>query len=117
MEEDSAAAAVDPAGDVWAGSFLLLAPEDNVLICVRSLPHGAVVLVEGVTISLSSAIPLGHKIARVALAVGDKVYRYGFPIGTMTAAAAPGAHVHHHNLASDYIAAHGRATVRQEKGA
>lgn len=99
-----------------AGGFLLLAPEDNILICVQSLPRGAVVEVEGVPVALPDAIEVGHKVARVALAVGDKVFRYGFPIGTMTASAQPGDHVHSHNLASDYLPAHGRDAVRKETG-
>ncbi len=99
-----------------AGGFLLLAPEDNILICVQSLPRGAVVDIEGAAVALRDAIDVGHKVARVALAVGDKVFRYGFPIGTMTASAAPGDHVHNHNLASDYLPAHGRDAVRKETG-
>lgn len=99
-----------------SGGFLLLAPEDNILICVKSVPQGAVVDIEGAAVSLRAAIEVGHKVARIALAAGDKVFRYGFPIGTMTASAAPGDHVHHHNLASDYLPAHGRDAVRKEAG-
>lgn len=96
--------------------FLLLAPEDNILICVQSVPRGEVVEIEGATVALREAIDVGHKVARVPLAAGDKVLRYGFPIGTMTAAAAPGDHVHNHNLVSDYLPAHGRDAVRKETG-
>jgi hypothetical protein len=35
--------------------------------------------------------------------VGEVVLKYGAPIGSMTEAAAVGAHVHLHNLKSDYI--------------
>lgn len=109
MENESA----EPAFDRYGG-FLLLAPEDNVLICVKSVPCGAVVEIEGAAVALREAVDVGHKIARVALARGDKVFRYGFPIGTMTTSAAPGDHVHHHNLASDYLPAHGRDAVSKE---
>ena len=105
---------VNPAVDF--GGFLLLDPEDNILICVKSVHRGAVVEIEGAAIALRDAIDVGHKIARVALAKGDKVFRYGFPIGTMTACARPGDHIHHHNLASDYLPAHGRDGVRKEAG-
>lgn len=88
--------------------FLLLDARDNILICVRSVPQRTVIMWEGEPITLSEDIALGHKIARYALAVGDKVYRYGFPIGTITHITARGQHVHHHNLASDYISAHDR---------
>lgn len=99
-----------------AGGFLLLAPEDNILVCVQSLPQGAMVDIEGVAVLLPEAIEVGHKVARIPLAAGDKVFRYGFPIGTMTASAQPGDHVHSHNLASDYLPAHGRDAVRKETG-
>lgn len=99
-----------------SGGFLLLAPEDNILICVQSVPRGAVVDIEGAAVVLRDAVEVGHKVARIALAAGDKVFRYGFPIGTMTASAEPGDHVHNHNLASDYLPAHGRDAVRKETG-
>ena len=47
-------------------------------------------------------LPLGHKIARRPIAAGDKVVKYGAPIGTATAAIAAGAHAHVHNIRSDY---------------
>ena len=112
MEDVSANCARDRSG----GGFLLLAPEDNVLICVKSVRQGSVAEIDGVAVTLRDAVELGHKVARVPLAPGDKVLRYGFPIGRMTASAAPGDHVHHHNLASDYLPAHGRDAVRKEAG-
>ena len=44
-----------------------------------------------------------QKVARKALRTGDKVLRYGALIGSVTADVAPGAMLHTHNLASDYI--------------
>ena len=49
-------------------------------------------------------MPLGHKLARRPIAPGEKVRKYGAPIGTATRAIAAGEHVHVHNLASDYTA-------------
>lgn len=103
MEDGSVKSANAP-----ESGFLLLDPRDNILISVRSVPSGTVAALEDGCVTLCADIGLGHKIARHALAAGDKVYRYGFPIGTMTQSAERGEHVHHHNLASDYIAAHGR---------
>lgn len=88
--------------------LLLLDPADNILICVAYLARGTVVDIEGVAVALREAIEVGHKVARFALAAGDKVIRYGFPIGSMRAAAGVGDHIHQHNLASDYLPAHGR---------
>jgi hypothetical protein len=96
--------------------FLLLDPADNILICVRSVARGTQIRIEGAEIMLCEDIAVGHKIARQALFSGDKVYRYGFPIGTMRDAAARGCHVHHHNLQSDYIPAHGRDASSARSG-
>lgn len=43
-------------------------------------------------------IPLGHKIALVAMKVDDTVIKYGHDIGRVVEAFEKGAHVHIHNL-------------------
>ena len=40
--------------------------------------------------------------APAPIAAGEKVLKYGAPIGTATAAIAAGEHVHVHNIESDY---------------
>lgn len=91
--------------------FLLLDAADNILVCVRTVAAGEMVEIDGIAVPLAQPIELGHKIARRALAAGEAVLRYGIPIGTMTAPAAPGDHVHSHNLRSDYIPAHDRGAT------
>jgi hypothetical protein len=86
-----------------AGRLLLMAPGDNCLIARTPLPAGLVVEIDGLPVTLPEAIQLGHKVARRALAPGERVLRYGAPIGTITAPVAAGAHIHTHNLASDYL--------------
>jgi altronate dehydratase small subunit len=86
-----------------AGCLLLMSPEDNCMIARTELPAGLVVDIDGVPVILPEAVQLGHKVARRALEPGDRVLRYGAPIGTVTAPVAAGAHIHTHNLASDYI--------------
>jgi altronate dehydratase len=83
--------------------FLLLHPDDNVLVCRRAAAAGETVTVDGVSLALPGAVPVGHKIARIALTRGDKVIKYGAPIGSMTAACARAEHIHLHNMQSDYI--------------
>ncbi|NHQ91034.1 UxaA family hydrolase [Janthinobacterium lividum] len=84
-------------------SLLLMSPEDNCLIARTELACGDVVAIDGVPVILAQNIQIGHKVARRALAVGDKVLRYGALIGSITAPVAIGEHIHTHNLASDYI--------------
>ena len=88
--------------------FLLLHPDDNVLVCRRQAAAGETVTLDGDAVALPGAVAVGHKVARRALRPGDKVVKYGAPIGSMTAAAARGAHVHLHNMQSDYIPSHTR---------
>ena len=55
---------------------------------------------------LDRDIALAHKIARRAITAGEKILRYGAPIGVATEAIAPAAHVHVHNMRSDYTPTH-----------
>lgn len=95
-----------------SGAFVLLHERDNILVCSQSAPAGSVTEIDGHPIMLAEDIPLGHKIARKPIARGEKVLRYGIAIGSMSADVAAGAHVHSHNLQSDYIPAHGRNASR-----
>jgi hypothetical protein len=98
-----------------AGQFILLHHDDSILVCISTSRAGSTVVINGTAYVLASDILLGHKIARVELFVGDPVLRYGIKIGSMTAAANPGEHIHSHNLKSDYIPAHGRDAVRMRE--
>ncbi len=88
-------AANSSVGERSEGSrFLIVHPSDNVAVALRPLRAdepfcgGAV----------KEDVPAGHKIALCDLAEGDKVVKYGFPIGTVTRPTARGEHVHSHNL-------------------
>jgi altronate dehydratase small subunit len=82
--------------------LMLLSPGDSVYVLRDQIAAGEAVMVEGVAVSFAQALGLGHKIARLAVACGDKVIKYGAPIGRAARPIAPGDHVHLHNLASDY---------------
>lgn len=88
--------------------FLLLHPNDNVLVCRAHAYAGQAITIDGATVTLPCDVDVGHKIARRALRAGDKVIKYGAPIGSMTADAAAADHIHMHNMQSDYIASHTR---------
>jgi altronate dehydratase small subunit len=83
--------------------LVLLAPEDNCVVVARALSAGECVEIDGVDLVVGSAVTIGHKLARRAIAEGEKVIKYGAIIGHATAAIAAGAHIHTHNLDSDYI--------------
>jgi altronate hydrolase len=73
---------------------------DQVGVALRPLVVGEVLTVAGHALTVADPIATGHKIALAAIAAGDDVRRYGWPIGRATAAIAAGRHVHSHNLAT-----------------
>ncbi|MBB5519650.1 UxaA family hydrolase [Amphiplicatus metriothermophilus] len=88
--------------------LILLDAADNVLIAVRAVAPGDLLVIDGAALAAPENVPAGHKLARTDLRAGEKVLKYGAPIGAATRAVARGAHVHTHNLRSDYIATHSR---------
>lgn len=54
-----------------------------------------------IAVEAKTTVPLGHKIAIVALDSGADVLEYGAPIGKATAPLEPGTYVHSHNLRSN----------------
>jgi len=77
-----------------------LSPDDNVATLLRAVTKGERVRVGDVAVQAAENIALCHKIALVDLKPGDRVLKYGDPIGEATQAIAAGAHVHVHNLRS-----------------
>lgn len=89
---------------------ILLHPDDNVLVCCRTVRTGERFRInEHEEIQVLQDTELGHKLARRGLSAGDKVIKYGAPIGSMKAAVLAGGWIHLHNMKSDYISAHTRA--------
>lgn len=82
--------------------LIRLHPSDNVCVLAGTIRAGDTYLVEGARVTSPITVGLGHKIASQAIASGDKVRKYGAPIGSATRAIAAGAHVHLHNMKSDY---------------
>ncbi|MFO6431453.1 UxaA family hydrolase [Erythrobacter sp. W302b] len=78
--------------------ILAMHPDDNVALCLDPVAAGDA-LAGGVI--AGEAIAPGHKIALVAIEPGEAVRKYGQVIGLATAAIAPGAHVHVHNVSAD----------------
>jgi len=92
---------------------ILLHPDDNILVVTAAIAPGDAVPIDAAAVIVPMAVQVGHKIARRALSLGETVVKYGAPIGSMTAPAAAGDHVHLHNMKSDYIASHMRDTLER----
>ncbi|MBN9470607.1 MAG: UxaA family hydrolase [Bosea sp.] len=82
--------------------LILLDPRDNVFVARTRLPAGEAIETGAGAATLDRDVPLAHKVARRAIAPGDKILKYGAPIGVATVAIAAGSHVHVQNMRSDY---------------
>lgn len=83
--------------------FVKINSADNVAVVVaeEGLQRGDRVAIDGCEIELRSDIAPGHKFALCDMAAGERVVKYGYPIGHLTAAAKAGEWVHSHNLTTD----------------
>jgi hypothetical protein len=86
-----------------APAVVVLSPEDNVGVAVRTIAKGAAVTGAGGPLVAADEIPTGHKVALRPIAPGDKIVKFGVPVGSATQPIAAGAHVHMHNVKSDYL--------------
>ena len=82
--------------------FIQLHENDNVVVALKNLEEAALIDVNGKSIQLKSAIGFGHKIAILSIKAGEKILKYGLPIGSATKDIAIGEHVHVQNLKTDY---------------
>ena len=73
---------------------------DNVAVVIFPLKKGESLAspAGGPPLIVEDDIPGGHKIALTDIEVGDRIIKYGFPIGAASARIRRGSHVHTHNL-------------------
>lgn len=90
--------------------FVLLVDSDNVLVCCDRVSAGEEVVLEGQHVTIEVEINVGHKLARTDILTGNKIIKYGAPIGSAVENIAFGQHVHLHNMKSDYISSHTRSS-------
>lgn len=96
--------------------LLLLDESDNVLVAISRLRAGETILLEGASIAVSADLPIGHKLARRAISAGEKIVKYGAPIGSATANIKVGAHVHVQNVRSEYTPTYHLEEPKSENG-
>jgi hypothetical protein len=83
--------------------LLRLSPEDNVVVLIAALEAGETVQIQGHLVEIPERLPLGFKLAARAIEPGEKIIKYGVPIGSATQPIPVGSLVHTHNLKSDYL--------------
>lgn len=76
---------------------------DNVLVICQAVVPGDHVEVDGLSIHFDISLAVGHKVAARPIGKGEKVIKFGVPIGSATQDIPSGGHVHLHNLKSDYL--------------
>jgi len=82
---------------------LLLAAGDNVAVASCELSAGASRKINAATIVLKARVDVGHKFAVRKIKAGERIVKYGAPIGVATRDIEPGEYVHTHNMASEYL--------------
>ncbi|MEA1951331.1 MAG: UxaA family hydrolase [Planctomycetota bacterium] len=83
--------------------LIRLHDKDNVAATTVGVDAGQMLELEGRQIRAADAVATGHKMAIAEIAAGEKVVKYGVPIGSATCRIKPGQYVHTHNLKSDYL--------------
>ncbi len=84
-------------------ALIRLSEQDNVAVATSNLAPGEELVVGALRLVARDAIPFAHKVALRPIAAGEKVVKFGVPIGRATAAIEAGRHVHVHNIKSDYV--------------
>lgn len=71
---------------------------DNVAVALAPLAAGEGVSAGGARVETREEIPRGHKVALADINAGERVFKYGFPVGIVTRDVRAGEWVHEHNL-------------------
>jgi len=79
-----------------------LSPPDNVAVALRTLKSGETVALEGHPIVIRKQIPVGHKLAARAIAMGERVIKYSCQIGTAKTDIAAGEALNAQNVDPSY---------------
>ena len=89
--------------DDQSGLLLRISENDNVYVLLQSLAAGTRLQLGEKIVVTEVSLGLGHKIAARNIVSGEKIVKYGAPIGSATRDIRMGEHVHVHNIKSDYI--------------
>lgn len=79
-------------------AYVKIRPEDMVAVALMPLEKGQVLQVGGDEVQLAQEIPQGHKFALQEIGEGEKIIKYGEPIGIAKCRIKKGEWVHTHNL-------------------
>lgn len=78
--------------------YIKINEQDNVVVALRDFKEGDRIQAGTIDLIVKEAIPSGHKIALQFITEGEKVIKYGNPIGLAKADIEAGTWVHTHNI-------------------
>ena len=64
--------------------YLRINPADNVAVALSELKAGTPIEVDNISLTLCTDIPAGHKFLLTPLRQGERIIKYGYPIGHIT---------------------------------
>ena len=80
-----------------------ISPADNVMVLTCRVEAGERIAIDGAEYLMTQTLGPGHKIAAQNIRRGEKILKYGVPIGSAVCDITAGEHVHLHNIKSDYL--------------
>ena len=80
-----------------------LSAHDNVLIVCQDIKAGEILRHNNIDYVIEKSISIGHKIAVRDIVMGENIIKFNIPIGSAISNIKKGAHVHVHNIKSDFI--------------
>ena len=78
--------------------FVQIHPDDNVVVLISDMQKGEHFYLGEKKIVLSDDVKSGHKIAVITISDGDRIIKYGYPIGLAKEDIKAGDWVHTHNM-------------------
>lgn len=83
--------------------LIQLDSRDNVLVARQAIAKGEIIAISNSSYEIKQTINLGFKLALKRIESGEKIIKYGTPIGSATTLILPGEMIHVHNMKSDYV--------------
>lgn len=78
--------------------YIQINKDDNVAVALAPLAKGTQIAIGALSLTLVEDIPQGHKFALVQIGTGEKIIKYGNPIGLAKEDIAAGSWIHTHNM-------------------
>ena len=82
--------------------LIRLDSQDNILVARKDINQGERIYILGQKIEIKEKVKLGFKVALRNIKQGEKIIKFGIPIGSAIAKISIGETIHVHNIKSDY---------------